>query len=422
MNKLLLLLLLLLVLILSSLSFRTSITRTLSSSTSTISLSTSTISLSSTSTSSSSTSTSSSSSITTTTNTEQQPKHVRRIRYSGKYPKKYNEKYKELAGDNATIEKVINKGTTPAGRHLPIMVEECLEYLGLSNENEIKENIIVVDCTLGFGGHTIRILEKIKNKAGTVYAIDQDKETLENTSKRIQESTFNTSFRSFHKNFNETIEIIKSEGIVVDCLLADLGYSSMQIDNPERGFSYKYEGYLDMRMDRTRGSLTASDYLKKIPNAKKFSQVLMDNADFDEKDALLLAEKIVKCKNTLNTTISLANTIRDVYADAKIKMSKNELDSIIARVMQSIRIEINDEFGVLDKLLHDLPNMLSKGGRVVILCFHSGEDRRVKKAFKSGFNSGVYLKWGREVVIASSTERRKNPRSKCCKLRWAVKA
>ena len=368
-----------------------------------------------------------------------------------------------MSGDVNTIEKVINKGSTPAGLHIPIMVNECLQYLGLT-EGNIKENVIAVDCTLGGGGHSAAILRIIAPTNGTLYGIDQDNASLNATTAKLKES-FNGSFNSFLMNFGSVISMARNENILgkVTCLLADLGFSSMQIDNPERGFSYKHESLLDMRMN-TSQELTAEMYLSTI-SIKNFTNVLVNNADFDDTMAFQLAKGILTTAK-LNTTTGLASKVKEiVQLNAKSNRlpvpSKPEIDSVIARVMQSIRIEVNDEMKVLDQLLESIPSILEKDGRVAILTFHSGEDRRVKKNFKENFKKGVYSQWGRDVVLASSDERRINPRSKvpfttttttiitssntttittttttttftttittntntkCCKLRWAVRA
>lgn len=197
----------------------------------------------------------------------------------------------------------------------------------------------------------------------------------------------------------------------------------MQIDNPVRGFSYKKEAFLDMRMDMSK-TMTAADYLSTV-SVKNLTICFMKNADFEDGIAYRLAKGIVNSTPALNTTMSLANKVREIILDNNSPLpvqSKTEIDGIIARVMQSIRIEVNNEFEVLDQLLAALPKILKKDARVVILTFHSGEDRRVKKSLKEGFKTGLYSEWGRDVVIASQLERRRNPRSKCCKLRFATKA
>lgn len=199
----------------------------------------------------------------------------------------------------------------------------------------------------------------------------------------------------------------------------------MQIDNPVRGFSYKREAFLDMRMDMSK-TMTAADYLSTV-SVKNLTQCLMKNADFEDGLAYRLAKGIVNSTPALNTTMSLANKVREIILDNNSPLpvqskSKTEIDGIIARVMQSIRIEVNNEFEVLDQLLAALPKILKKNARIVILTFHSGEDRRVKKSLKEGFKKGWYTEWSRNVIVASQEERRRNPRSKCCKLRFATKA
>jgi 16S rRNA (cytosine1402-N4)-methyltransferase len=198
----------------------------------------------------------------------------------------------------------------------------------------------------------------------------------------------------------------------VNGILADLGYSSMQIDNPLRGFTHKFDGPLDMRMNPLQ-NLTAAHFLTSV-NQSYLCKVLQEHSD--EMLAPQIAKRIIDMKPS--TTTALADCVKYVYSGKGTNMNdKKSLDSALARTMQAIRIEVNDEFGSLQALLRSIPDALVPGGRSCFLTFHSGEDRRVKKAFKGGFNEGVYESWSRDVVRADEEERRSNPRSKCAKLR-----
>jgi 16S rRNA (cytosine1402-N4)-methyltransferase len=221
-----------------------------------------------------------------------------------------------------------------------------------------------------------------------------------------------------NQNFESVEESLRLHGVVgkVDSLLADLGFSSMQIDNPERGFTYKTDGPLDMRMDPSKGE-TAYEYLERVTR-DELAAILRENSD--ETMALEIAAAI-KSGSTPKTTLELADRVRNVVkktaTQLRMPLKKEEMDSAVARTMQAIRIEVNGEFRALESLLSSLPRLLAPGGRVVFLTFHSGEDRRVKKSLKSGFKSGIYTAWSRDVIRATGEEKRGNSRSKCAKLR-----
>lgn len=355
----------------------------------------------------------------------------RRIRYPGKYPKNFDEKYKEMRGDVETIERVLERGQTPAGQHLPIMVEQCISHLGAANCT--KPGSIFVDCTLGYGGHTSEMLKMIVPN-GRVIGLDQDNTTLPMTAKRIVDLITNLSitgnpedyFTFYHRNFGDIEALMKDIEIggKVNGLIADLGFSSMQIDNPIRGFSYKALGPLDMRMDTLKGQ-SAHELLRNM-TLSRLVKVLRENSD--EVYAYPVAAAILgkNSNGPPDSTIEFSERVRTAVRNEKIKtreppLSKSEEDSCVARAMQAVRIEVNDEFGALERLLATLPALLAPGGRAVFLTFHSGEDRRVKKALKAGFKSGIYSSWSSDVERASSEERRRNPRSKCAKLRFALK-
>ncbi|RYD78091.1 MAG: 16S rRNA (cytosine(1402)-N(4))-methyltransferase, partial [Verrucomicrobiaceae bacterium] len=205
-------------------------------------------------------------------------------------------------------------------------------------------------------------------------------------------------------------KVLGSEGLGgADVVLADLGVSSMQIDDPQRGFSVKFEGPLDMRMNPQRGQ-PASVLLEKI-SPGGLGELLVENADEPQAKelSLLLAGR------SFATTLALAAAIRSAQPQRK----KEEQDLTIRRVFQALRIAVNEEFTALDSLLRVLPSCLNPGGRVAILTFHSGEDRRVKKSFEAALREGLFSNISHEVVRPSAEERHDNPRSSPAKLRWA---
>lgn len=333
--------------------------------------------------------------------------HRRRPRYSGKNPRRFDQKYKELAGHPDTIASVIASGKTPAGTHVPIMVREVLEVLAP------REGESAVDCTLGFGGHARHVLQRIA-PSGHLIGLDADPVELAKTESALRAEGWSHEVFTVRKsNFAGLHAALAAAGRTgVDLILADLGVSSMQLDNPARGFTWKSAGPLDMRMNPARG-ISASQWLLKIsPSALEVA--LLENAD--EPDARLLATALAG-KN-FETTTELASAIRQALPLCPTEPA----DKAIRRVFQAIRISVNEEFSALDALLRTLPACLNAAGRAAILTFHSGEDRRVKKAFQAGFREGVFDSIAVEVIRPSISECRANPRATSAKLRWARKA
>jgi 16S rRNA (cytosine1402-N4)-methyltransferase len=437
------------------------------------------------------------------------PPPRRRERYAGRYPRNFKDKYKEIGGDEDTIHKVLAKGMTPAGTHVPIMVKECLHYMGLedllhssymtTNENQAQaedtnkeQPLLVVDCTLGYGGHSSYILKYLgtrrSNDGSRLIAFDQDSLEIKKTEERLlnavkenllpnlpsvhvvngqdqeqeQEKSIDQAiaipqtythdidlFTAVNQNFQTLGTYLSSVNQTgkVTSLLADLGLSSMQIDDNDRGFTYKRSGPLDMRMNPDTNTENAYDLLRRL-RVRQLRSMLKENSDEEFADEIAAGLIGGNGKGNGNdkgngntggnipeTTLELADRVRDIVRPliekqhGNVKMSSNQmkemkrrLDSTVARVMQAIRIEVNGEFEVLEKLLEDVPNVLAPGGKAVFLTFHSGEDRRVKKSFKAGYKSGIYTSWSSDVVRPSKEERRNNPRSSCCKLRWAIRS
>lgn len=335
--------------------------------------------------------------------------HRRRPRYSGKYPRRFAEKYKEHdpARYAETVAKVQASGKTPAGTHRSVMVKEALEMLSP------KPGDIVVDCTLGFGGHAREILPRIQ-PGGLLIGLDADLIELPKTIERLRAAGFGeAAFRAIRSNFAGLPRVLASLNIeAVDAVFADLGVSSMQLDNPVRGFSFKFEGPLDMRMNPQRGP-SAADVIQQT-SEEKLAALLLENAD--EPHSRIVAAALAG--NRFDTTTALAQAIRDALP----RQTGDEQENSIRRVFQALRIAVNDEFGALAALLRALPGVLKPGGRAVILSFHSGEDRRVKKAFEAGLTAGFYRDIAQELVRPTAAERHANPRSAATKLRWAIRA
>jgi 16S rRNA (cytosine1402-N4)-methyltransferase len=333
--------------------------------------------------------------------------HQRRKRYPGKNPRRFQDKYKEHAGDAATMEKVLASGKTPAGTHRPIMVAEILEVLAP------KPGDVAVDCTLGYGGHAQELLPKIL-PGGKLLGLDADPIELPRTEARLRAMGFDESvFIARRSNFAGLPQALAAENLSgADVILADLGVSSMQIDEPARGFSVKFNGPLDMRMNPQRGQ-PASALLQKT-SATELAEMLADYSD--EPNAAQLAPALAG-KN-LTTTLQLAAAVRAVLP----RLGKDDSDLTVRRVFQALRVAVNDEFSALETFLRNLPACLKPGGRVAVLTFHSGEDRRVKKAFAAGYHDGIYPNIAHEVLRPTPEEQRSNPRSAPAKLRWAVRA
>ena len=335
--------------------------------------------------------------------------HKRRVRYSGKNPRRFEEKYKELNPQQHadTVAKVLASGKTPAGTHRPIMVAEILEVLAP------KPGDLAVDCTLGYGGHAEEILAKIA-PGGKLLGLDHDPIELPKTEARLRALGFDeTIFTAHRSNFAGLPQVLAAQEIAgADMILADLGVSSMQIDDPARGFSVTLSGPLDMRMNPQRGQSVAALLEKIKPDA--LAHLLTENAD-EPKAAQLGAALAGK---NFATTHALADAIRAALP----YVAKEDAHLHIRRVFQALRIAVNDEFSALDTLLRLLPACLKPGGRVAMLTFHSGEDRRVKKSFQSGLWNGIYSAIATEVVRATPEEQRSNPRSAPAKLRWAIRA
>ena len=342
--------------------------------------------------------------------------HKRRARYKGKYPKKFEEKYKELQPEKYkdTIEHVIQKGNTPAGMHISIMVKEILDFLN------IQPGETGFDATLGYGGHTKAMLECLQGK-GHIYATDVDPEESAKTRKRLEEQGFTEDILTIRlQNFCTIDEIAKEVG-GFDFILADLGVSSMQIDNPKRGFSFKVDGPLDLRLNQEEG-ISAAKRLESI-SRDELAGMLYENSDepYCEELAKAITDEIRK-GHPIDTTTRLREVIEKTLDFLPEKEKKETIKKTCQRVFQALRIDVNHEFEVLYEFMEKLPNALKPGGRAAILTFHSGEDKLVKKALKEGYRLGIYTEYAKDVVRPSAQECVQNPRARSTKMRWAVKA
>ena len=339
--------------------------------------------------------------------------HTRRPRYAGRNPRGFHEKYKELNPERypEDVEKVLASGKTPAGTHRPIMVEEVLNCL------RPTAGEIAVDCTLGGGGHARAILECVQ-PGGRLIGLDVDPIELPRTEARFREAGVGPDrFVARHGNFAGLPKVLAGEELsTVDVILADLGVSSMQLDNPDRGFSHRAHGPLDMRMNPTRGE-SASQLLMRVSEAE-LERILTEKAD--EPHAGIIA-RVLK-RQPIETAQAVDRLVRAGITSAFPNVAKAELKLSVRRTLQAIRIAVNDEFSALDWLLCTVPECLAPGGRVAVLTFHSGEDRRVKKAFQAGHRAGVYGDVAKTVIRPSKDETRANRRASSAKLRWAVRA
>lgn len=435
--------------------------------------------------------------------------HKRRVRYKGTHPRTFEEKYKEHDPEKYadTVARVIEKGSTPAGMHIPIMVKEILDFL------QIRPGQKGLDATLGYGGHTRKMLEKLTEASGTseltdqvyikddvqtkndswenpeensednsrdnpadnpednprdnpvdnpednsrdnpannpeenstdnpadnsennseevfrrkapeghLYALDVDSIEIVKTGERLQKAGYGEEILTILQQNFANLETVAKEYGPFDFMLADLGVSSMQIDDPKRGFSYKADGPLDLRLDPQHG-IPASQRLREL-NREELIGMLVENSD--EPYAEQIASEICKTfkkGGSMDTTTALREAIeRALCFLPENKEKKDILKKTCQRVFQALRIDVNSEFEVLEAFLNALPGALADGGRVAILTFHSGEDRLVKKAFQQYYREGIFEEIATDVIRPTAEECRQNGRARSTKMRWAVRA
>lgn len=299
--------------------------------------------------------------------------------------------------------------------HLPVLLAQTLDALSP------QPNQIIVDCTVGLGGHAEAILERLKPH-GRLIGIDLDTQNLAEARiklQRVRGREGSVRFDLIHSNFAALPEVLKAAGVelgTVDGVLADIGVASTQIDNPSRGFSYRRPGPLDMRMDPTRGEPAST--LVNTLSEEELADALLKYGD--ETDAPRIARLIVQRRKhqPFTTTEQLMALVCEAR-NFTIERAAHAKLHPAARTFQAIRIMVNTELDNLDQLLIDLPRVLKPGGLGAIITFHSGEDRRVKHAFRDGQRAGIYSADGRDPILAEEFEQKRNPRSRAAKLRWA---
>ncbi|HPD30771.1 MAG TPA: 16S rRNA (cytosine(1402)-N(4))-methyltransferase RsmH [Phycisphaerae bacterium] len=342
----------------------------------------------------------------------------RRARYSGTHPRRFEDRYKELNPQDypGIHEHVRGRGHTPAGTHVPVMVDEVMACL------RPMPGEVVADCTVGFGGHAREFLKRI-GPNGRLLAFDVDERELERTRQRLADAGFVNNVRFHRSNFagiGKTLMMEQLDGY--DVIFADLGVSSMQVDDPSRGFSYKHDGPLDMRMDQ-RIPRSAADWLSDL-SEEELVAILRDLAD--EPDAEPIARQIIEC-GTVEPIKRTGQLVQIIFKAKRLTRRRwreraardqRELHPA-ARVFQALRILVNDELSSLRHLLRIAPSCLRPGGRIGIISFHNGEDRLVARSFREGLQSGAYASAADEAIRPGRQERYDNPRCASAMLRWA---
>ena len=298
--------------------------------------------------------------------------------------------------------------------HISICVNEILDFL------QIQPGQQGLDATLGYGGHTRRMLEQLHGE-GHMYALDVDPIEIVKTKQRLAEAGYGEDILTIKQTNFRNIDQVADEAGGFDFILADLGVSSMQIDNPDRGFTYKFDGPLDLRLDPEKGE-SAAERLREV-SYEELVGMFQENSDepYAEEIATVIMKRN-RIKNYVETTTQMKDAIEEALSFVPEKERKEAVKKSCQRCFQALRIDVNSEFEVLYDFLDKLPDALRPGGRVAILTFHSGEDRLVKRAFKAGAKAGVYSEVSKNVIRPSAEECARNPRARSTKMRWAVKA
>jgi 16S rRNA (cytosine1402-N4)-methyltransferase len=297
-------------------------------------------------------------------------------------------------------------------RHVPVLADAVMDAL------RPRAGQVVVDCTLGLGGHARMLLERV-TPGGRLVATDFDPRNIAFAREHLSWVRGGT-FAIHNVNFAALPRVLEDEGIQqVDAVLADLGVASPQIDDPDRGFSYRKPGSLDMRMDPTR-SESAAQLLARM-SEKELRDALTELGD--EEDADKIAPLIVQRRKI--TPITTTEDLTAIVCEARdftLKRAAGAKLHPAARTFQVLRMLVNREVPNLERLLKVLPQILKPGGRVAIISFHSGEDRRIKHAFRAMLRDGTFSEAPSDPVVATEAEVRANPRSRSAKLRWAERS
>ena len=299
--------------------------------------------------------------------------------------------------------------------HIPVLLNPVLKII------DPQPGQTVVDCTLGLGGHSCELLKRVA-PGGRLIAIDFDPANMAIARPKLEaiSAKRGVRFDLFHNNFAALPTVLKEAGVErVDAVLADIGVASTQIDDPARGFSYRRDGPLDMRMDPTRGT-PASELINRISECE-LAAALSEYGD--EEDAIDVARLIVERRKTsrIETTAQLTKIVCDAR-DFTLERAAGAKLHPAARTFQTLRILVNRELANLDRLLAVLPDVLRPGGVAAIITFHSGEDRRVKLGIRKGVEVGHFGTFGDIPIVADEAEQRANPRARSAKLRWARRA
>src|SRR3954469_7978337 len=282
-------------------------------------------------------------------------------------------------------------------RHVPVLIDDVLRVI------DPRRGQALVDCTVGLGGHSTAMLERVKPD-GRLIGIDFDPANLALARQRL--TAAGGPFGLFHNNFAPLPPVLAEAGVErADAVLADLGVSSPPLDDPARGFSFKRPGPLDMRMDPTRGQ-PASTLVNRI-SQRELEAALLELGD--ETDAPQIAKLIVerRAEQPITTTDQLCAIVCEAR-DFTLKRAAGAKLHPATRTFQALRILVNRELANLDRLLAVLPQCLAPGGVAAVIGFHSGEDRRVKAAFRDGREAGAYAKNSPEPVTADEAEQRAN--------------
>lgn len=289
--------------------------------------------------------------------------------------------------------------------HTPVLSQEVLQVLAP------RRGQVVADCTVGLGGHATELLRRLGRK-GRLIGLDLDPSNLEIARRRLEET--GGTFHLFHRNFAALPSVLAEADVEhVDAVLADLGVAGPQIDDATRGFSLLRSGPLDMRMDPTRGE-PASKLLDRMSEEELTAAILELG---DETDAPEIARLVIE-RRPIRTTQKLTALVCEARRFTLERAAGAKLHPA-TRTFQALRMLVNREVPNLERLLAVLPECLEPGGIAAILSFHSGEDRRVKRAFRDGLQAGRYDRISPDPVVPTDEERTRNPRSRSAKLRWA---
>ncbi len=338
----------------------------------------------------------------------------RRRRYPGSYPRLFAQRYKERDPEKypGVREHVRERGMTPAGTHVPVLLGEVVEAL------RPAPGEAVLDCTVGFGGHALELARRVA-PGGILVGLDADESALQSARSRLEAAGSRSAL--LNRNFESILGLAEEHGLGgFDVIFADLGVSSMQLDDPERGFSFKFDGPLDMRMDR-RLKRTAADLIASMTETG-IAEALAELADEEDAGRIARAIAAASAGGRITGTRELARIVLRAKGVSGRGAGDGGGAHPAAKTFMAFRIMVNRELDALRRLLQSAPLCLRPGGRIGIISFHSGEHRIVKRAFGAGLDSGAYREASEEAARPSRAEIRSNPRSAPARLRRAVKA